>query len=198
MEAANKPKMTKRPVGRPRSPVRKVSVLIYLPTKADQLLENWSARLKISKSAIVEEALDRHGIEIIRSTAHTGARQKVKNSLANRRKYLHMRENKLPSKSYPSQIGHADFFWIRDCVTGIWVLGCQERFKNGKPKSTWVDAKKILFRQEEPPEEELLQIFVQAENDLLFEVAGGNRPPLDHKRRSIRKDLNEAYQKIVW
>jgi hypothetical protein len=58
-----------------------------------------------------------------------------------------MREKKLPFKSHPSQIGQADFFWIRDCVTGIWVLGYQERFENGNPKSTWVDAKKILFHR---------------------------------------------------
>jgi hypothetical protein len=69
MAIQNKLKRVKRPVGRPRLPVRKVSVLIYLPAEANQLLENWSAKLKLSKSAIVEEALDRHGIKIFRAMA---------------------------------------------------------------------------------------------------------------------------------
>jgi hypothetical protein len=85
---AKKAKTAKRPVGRPRSPVPKVSVLIYLPTEADRLLEYWSTKLKVSKSAIVEKALERHGTEIIRSLAYRDARQKVNHSLATCRRRL--------------------------------------------------------------------------------------------------------------
>jgi hypothetical protein len=67
MPATEKTKPTKRPVGRPRSSVEKVSVLIYLPRRADRLLEDWSATLQLSKSAIVEQALERHGLEIKQS-----------------------------------------------------------------------------------------------------------------------------------
>jgi hypothetical protein len=67
MPATDKTRSAKRPVGRPRSSVRKVSVLIYLPIKTNRFLEMWSSDLKLSKSAIVEQALERHGLEIIRS-----------------------------------------------------------------------------------------------------------------------------------
>ena len=79
---------------------------------------------------------------------------------------------------YPSQIGQKEFFWIRDVRTGDWILGRCERFKNGRWKSGWVEQKRLVLKDDkpEPPEEKLLKMFSQQENDLLFQLASGDRP----------------------
>jgi len=79
-------------------------------------------------------------------------------------------------KHYPSQIGQADLFWERDVPTRQWVLGRQEYFKNGRPKSGWIEEKRLVPKLDPVPEKALLKAMAQAENDLIFHLASGDRP----------------------
>jgi hypothetical protein len=79
-------------------------------------------------------------------------------------------------KTYHSQIGQADLFWERDCRNGEWVLGRQLYFKNGRPKSGWIEEKRLVPKLDPVPEKVLLKAMAQAENDLIFQLASGDRP----------------------
>jgi hypothetical protein len=77
---------------------------------------------------------------------------------------------------YNSQIGEPRHFWIRDEVTDGWILGQIRLRKNGELDSRW--SERCMFIPPKPPEEELseeelLAIFAQMENDLVFRDAGG-------------------------
>ena len=79
-----------------------------------------------------------------------------------------------------STIGEPDFCWLQDEANGEWVLGRQLHGKNGKPNSQWREEKRLratslVAGKGEVTEEMLLPHMQQAENDLLMELAAGDR-----------------------
>jgi hypothetical protein len=76
---------------------------------------------------------------------------------------------------YDSRIGRKDLFWLQDQTTRAWILGQQSYFKNGKPKTTWKERIFIPAPPEDITEEDLFAVFSQAENDLTFRDAAGEK-----------------------
>jgi hypothetical protein len=99
---------------------------------------------------------------------------------------------------YPSQIGQKTFFWIQDSKTKVWILGRQrtDTFKNGRLKAPtgWWE-QKCYLAPDKATEEEILRMFAQLENDLLFELAAGARPPIT-RDKSIRQHLDEVFKAL--
>jgi hypothetical protein len=91
---------------------------------------------------------------------------------------------------YKSQIGREDLFWLQDAKTKTWILGQQQYFKNGSPKATWKERLFIPPPPEDITEENLLSVFSQAENDLIFHDAGGEKNPTVYNK-SLRKHLDD-------
>ena len=76
--------------------------------------------------------------------------------------------------------GEPDFFWLQDKANGQWVLGRQLYRKNGKPNRQWREEKRLratssVAGKGEVTEEMVRPHMQQAENDLLMELAAGDR-----------------------
>lgn len=95
---------------------------------------------------------------------------------------------------YPSQIGDKDLFWLQDAKTKTWILGQQLRFKNGKPKAIWKERIFLPKPPEDITEENLLAVFAQTENDLIFHDAGGEKNPTANNK-SLRHHLDAFAKK---
>lgn len=69
----------------------------------------------------------------------------------------------------------ASLFWLRDVHNGEWVLIRQPYFKNGEPKRRVVEERRVMPPNRAFTEAELLHSLAQAENDLIFQLASGDR-----------------------
>jgi hypothetical protein len=96
---------------------------------------------------------------------------------------MNKRQPKFTPKRLPSQTGMANLFWIRNVRSGEWVLGRIEHYKNGRPKSGWIEEKRVVPPNRPFTEAELLASLAQAESDLMFELSAGDRPLPERGKR---------------